>query len=129
MRGGLPSPLARRLAAVLLHQGARKQAIDLPHGFAAGGSAGGGGASTADRQPWLVAIAAGLSAGLGVQLYSSSGGEPAECKAADQDKDGLRVFTREEVAKHRTKADRVWVTYKARSWRWPKQGMEGRAGG
>lgn len=60
-----------------------------------------GGSAAAARAPWLVAVAAGLSAGLGVQLVSA-GGEPAECKAADKPAK-LKEFDKEEVAKHRSK--------------------------
>ena len=71
------------------------------------GPFGGTGARTAAggaaRAPWLVAVAVGLSAGLGAQLVSARGSEPAECKAADKPKAGLKEYDKEEVAKHRTK--------------------------
>lgn len=104
MRAGkaLASLLARHLVAPSRQQGALKQ---LQRGLATQGPFTSGyraaGAAAAGRAPWLVAVAAGLSAGLGAQLVSSTGGEPAECKAAEKPK--VKEFDREEVAKHRTK--------------------------
>lgn len=87
------------------------QRLQLQRGFSsAGGRAGGAAAgAAAGRAQWLAAVAVGLSAGLGVQLYS--GQQPAECKAADK-KDVVsskdRLIDKEEVAKHRTKETGAW---------------------
>ncbi|KAL4433958.1 hypothetical protein ABPG75_000399 [Micractinium tetrahymenae] len=70
-----------------------------------------GGAAAAARAPWLVAVAAGLSAGLGLQLVGGGSGEPAECKAAEKPAK-LKEFDKDEVAKHRSKETGIWVTYK-----------------
>ncbi|KAI7843653.1 hypothetical protein COHA_002555, partial [Chlorella ohadii] len=91
------------------------QRLQLQRGFSsAGGRAGGAAAgAAAGRAQWLAAVAVGLSAGLGVQLYS--GQQPAECKAADKKEGGSskdRLIDKEEVAKHRTKETGIWVTYK-----------------
>lgn len=81
------------------------QRLQLQRGFSAGARAGGAAAAAASgRAQWLAAVAVGLSAGLGVQLYSAR--EPAECKAAEKKDSGSskeRVIDKEEVAKHRTK--------------------------
>ena len=118
MRGSRAlAALLRRAAApsrqpLLQHQvqplGALKQ---LQRGLASSGrfseaAGGAAAAAAAGRAPWLVAVAAGLSAGVGLQLYSGS--DPAQCKAAaaaaDQPSDAKsRIIDREEVAKHRTK--------------------------
>jgi hypothetical protein len=109
--------LLRRAAAsfqqpLLQHQlqplGALKQ---LQRGLASSGrftdtAGGAAAAAAAGRAPWLAAVAAGLSAGMGLQLYSGS--DSAQCKAAtaaaDQPSDAKsRIIDKEEVAKHRTK--------------------------
>lgn len=81
------------------------QRLQLQRGLSAGARAGGAAAAAASgRAQWLAAVAVGLSAGLGVQLYSAR--EPAECKAAEKKDSGSskeRVIDKEEVAKHRTK--------------------------
>jgi hypothetical protein len=81
------------------------------------------------------AVAAGLAAATGLHLYSVP--QPADCRAADPPKGAaaagdktagaakptaagsavsspqqLPEFSREEVARHHTKEDRIWVTYK-----------------
>ena len=82
------------------------QRLQLQRGFSSAGSTrpAAGAAAGGGRAQWLAAVAVGLSAGLGVQLYSAQ--QPAECKAADKkelvsSKD--RLIDKEEVAKHRTK--------------------------
>ena len=119
---------SRALAALLRRTAAASQQPPLQHplqplgalkqlqrGLASSGrfSEAGGGAATAAAAGgarWVAAVAAGLSAGVGVQLYS--GGDPAQCKAAaaaaaaaaDQPSDAKsRLIDKEEVAKHCTK--------------------------
>ena len=80
------------------------------------------------RQRWLwAALPVSLGAGLvGLQLYGPAGGDgdagQVQCTVADKPEDGgagrLPEFTREEVAKHRRKEDRVWVTYKVGCGTW-----------
>ena len=72
-------------------------------GLATGPFTGPGARAAASGAPWLVAVAAGLSAGLGAQLVSAHGSELAECKAADKPKAELKEYDSEEVAKHRSK--------------------------
>ena len=80
--------------------------------------------SSSDRSthiPWLGAAALGLGTALAFGLVSTS---PAEAKTAEPQKKaaapaaaaapkkGLPVYSKEEVAKHRTPEAGIWVTYK-----------------
>lgn len=78
-------------------------------------------AAEASTLPWLRAAAAAASltaAGVGLHIYSPFPGQPtsfegAQCHAPKKiDTSSLPEFDKEEVAKHRTKDTRVWVTYK-----------------
>ena len=79
-------------------------------------------AAAAARSPWArpaaAAAAAFAAGGLGRHLYSSpgsgaTGDAAAQCHGpASVDASSLPEFDREEVAQHRTKDTRVWVTYK-----------------
>ena len=96
------------LAAAPAQPGAASplQPLQLQRGFSsAGGRAAGAAAAAAagGRAHWLAAVAVGLSAGLGLQLFS--GPEPAQCKAAEKEKADPkgRLIDKDEVAKHRTK--------------------------
>eukprot|EP00887_Chlorella_sp_A99_P003634 scaffold7.g3634.t1 len=122
LRGQLAG-LARRAAA----QATQREAtihLQQQRAFGVGGPAAAASAASAGaaRQPWLLAVAAGLSAGLGLQLYSAGSGEPAACKAQDggaaastaggaaaaAKADALPEYSREEVARHRTKEASIW---------------------
>lgn len=113
MRGATrAAALARRLAAAPLDPPQVQPLGALHHlqrGLTGGPSAGAGRAGREGAASWLAAVAAGLGAGVGVQLWAAGSG-PAECKAPAADKAGAagagkegKVYDKEEVAKHRTK--------------------------
>jgi sulfite oxidase len=93
-----------------------------PPSAAASSAAGGGGptAAAAARPARFAAGLAAAAAALGVGLAAQRLGADAPSSSAARcsgppplpDTSKLPVFTREEVAKHRTLADRVWVTYR-----------------
>ena len=122
--------LLRGVVLAATQQEGSRCAIQLRRGLAtnAGGAASAAAATAGSaRQPWLWAVlSASLSAGLvGLKLCGPAGdgaAGQAQCKAADEPEGGgaggLPEFTREEVAKHRRKEDRVWVTYKVGGGAW-----------
>lgn len=80
MRGAASRTLRRAAAApwASLLEGSVRRGLSGRPQFARGA---GESASLLGRQPWLVAVAAGLSAGLGLALYPTDA-QQAQCKAA-----------------------------------------------
>lgn len=110
-QAGIRSAVASRRVEAIQLQGGRGFKST---GWCARENGTSAGAASTARQPWLVTVAAGLSAGLGLQLYNAGRGSggPAECHAADDESGQLPEYSKEEVASHRTKEDKIWVTYK-----------------
>jgi sulfite oxidase len=115
----------RLLESLLRRAGAApdpRRALRAFAGTGAGAAAADAAAAAPARLRWLAAAAATLGAGLGYQLLPlggphGGGGDPgagaARCSAPPVvDASGLPEYDREEVARHRSKEDRVWVTYK-----------------